>query len=728
MKSTISLLKLFLILILLSYTSSSRAADYYWVGGTGSWSDFANHWATSSGGTVFQPSIPDSTDNVFFDTNSLQAGDTIFIGNGNNFCKNFYMNTGNGSIYFRIEAGSTPDPMIINGNIEIHDSTFWYDTNLSDFVQIDLFGSSPTLYAPYSKLFAFRLMGQGTINMQSDLDIAGDLNFNSTQPITFITNNFDLIAASLTNYGGVGPYFVSLGTSTVALLTYIDIETDADSAHIIFNSIASIYLPLHIHKLTIDIYGDLDGSVTNPGLKVDEMIVNGFYRNKSNSSDTIHKLVVFNSLSIDGRIVVDSLILANPFQSVGFNAIEVNDYITTVSTPGNPIFFVGLPGELTVYTDTVCLDFLDMSDVTCLGTAIYFAGNYSNDGGGNTGWQFSSCTPLVSSVWPGDIDYDLGVDHLDLLMLGLAVGNSGTTRDSVSTLFIAHNSIDWPTFLVNPVNMKHADCDGSGIIDTNDIYAIVTNYGLVHPAFVNPSAINFPLSGIGAPLYFDFPAGSAVAGNSYSVPIGYGQQGSAGQPLYGIAFSVVYDTNQVDPSSVYISYPSNWLASSGDAISIQHNFPAQGIIDAAITRYDLGNSVGNGEIAIIHFTLKTNASGNFNLSFLQPLALLNNQSEIILQPQPMSPVPVTVGLTEQTAIQFTLSPNPAQDYVRISGIPSNLNYSLRIYDNVGRIIETKQIPSGNSMHEINISTLSSGIYTIEISNPDFKSVKKLIIE
>ena len=61
-------------LFLLLFTHVSLlGADYYWVGGSGIWSDFANHWATSSGGTTFHTLIPTSSDNVIFDANSFTA-------------------------------------------------------------------------------------------------------------------------------------------------------------------------------------------------------------------------------------------------------------------------------------------------------------------------------------------------------------------------------------------------------------------------------------------------------------------------------------------------------------------------------------------------------------------------------------------------------------------------------------------------------------------------------
>jgi len=47
----------------------SVAANYYWVGGTGNWSDI-NHWAISSGSGSLRTVVPGPSDDVFFDVNS----------------------------------------------------------------------------------------------------------------------------------------------------------------------------------------------------------------------------------------------------------------------------------------------------------------------------------------------------------------------------------------------------------------------------------------------------------------------------------------------------------------------------------------------------------------------------------------------------------------------------------------------------------------------------------
>lgn len=45
-------------------------ATYYWVGGTGNWSDYSNHWAYTSGGASVATAAPTSAINVIFDQNS----------------------------------------------------------------------------------------------------------------------------------------------------------------------------------------------------------------------------------------------------------------------------------------------------------------------------------------------------------------------------------------------------------------------------------------------------------------------------------------------------------------------------------------------------------------------------------------------------------------------------------------------------------------------------------
>ncbi len=58
-------------------TLGAEAAVRYWVGGDGDWSDAANHWASSSGGTPGASYLPSSTDCACFDSNSGSGTCTV---------------------------------------------------------------------------------------------------------------------------------------------------------------------------------------------------------------------------------------------------------------------------------------------------------------------------------------------------------------------------------------------------------------------------------------------------------------------------------------------------------------------------------------------------------------------------------------------------------------------------------------------------------------------------
>ena len=64
-----NMLRKIVLLLLIVNGYSLFGLDFYWVGGSGSWTDI-NHWATTSGGSVKHIHTPNSTDNVIFDANS----------------------------------------------------------------------------------------------------------------------------------------------------------------------------------------------------------------------------------------------------------------------------------------------------------------------------------------------------------------------------------------------------------------------------------------------------------------------------------------------------------------------------------------------------------------------------------------------------------------------------------------------------------------------------------
>jgi hypothetical protein len=85
------------------------ALTYYWIGGSGNWSDI-NHWSAVSGGTVMQlhTITPTSSDDVVIDAGSFPAsGGTITLNALSGFCRSFTVVNTPANVHIDIQGGST---------------------------------------------------------------------------------------------------------------------------------------------------------------------------------------------------------------------------------------------------------------------------------------------------------------------------------------------------------------------------------------------------------------------------------------------------------------------------------------------------------------------------------------------------------------------------------------------------------------------------------------------
>jgi len=83
----------------------------------------------------------------------------------------------------------------------------------------------------------------------------------------------------------------------------------------------------------------------------------------------------------------------------------------------------------------------------------------------------------VYIIYAGDANNDGVVDARDILPIGMYYGLTGTARTG-NVLTLAQH---W-----TPERACYADCDGNGIIDSNDVQGIVDNWSTTHTTSVNP--------------------------------------------------------------------------------------------------------------------------------------------------------------------------------------------------------------------------------------------------
>jgi hypothetical protein len=156
------------------HLSFLSALDYYWVGGSGLWSDHNHHWATTSGGAVFHDQVPQSMDNVYFDANSFPAGGTVTIDPTIIYCMNMdWTGAGNTPVF----EGPSDKQVWIYGSLTLIAGMEW---NINGEVYFRAFQGGKTIF----------LAGQSFFNYVSFNGAGGEWTFLDEFTVE---NNRDII-------------------------------------------------------------------------------------------------------------------------------------------------------------------------------------------------------------------------------------------------------------------------------------------------------------------------------------------------------------------------------------------------------------------------------------------------------------------------------------------------------------------------------------------------------
>ncbi|MFK7920935.1 MAG: T9SS type A sorting domain-containing protein [Bacteroidia bacterium] len=329
-------------------------------------------------------------------------------------------------------------------------------------------------------------------------------------------------------------------------------------------------------------------------------------------------------------------------------------------------------------------------------------------------------------VWPGDADNDGIANNLDILALGQSFDSTGSARPNASIGWNGEPSYDWTGTLTNGTNFTYSDTDGNGIVNDDDTLAISQNYGFIHARSGATAMIGDPL------LYLDMSVlggNPANVGDTVSLPIMLGVDTLPVAELYGIAFSLAYDTSLVQSGSVSISADMSWLGSN--LLKMHKDLPVQNMVDVGITRTDQIEESGFGRIGTFTFVMvddiaKMGAKDSMMLDF----------TGVVLQRLDGSPIPVNTqggqvvveegatntGITPTLDWEINLYPNPSQGSMTLE-IPAQRNAQLEIVDLMGRSVLSKSI--NQSSTQLDLSSLAKGVYLLKLQSPNGQWVQKI---
>lgn len=334
-----------------------------------------------------------------------------------------------------------------------------------------------------------------------------------------------------------------------------------------------------------------------------------------------------------------------------------------------------------------------------------------------------ACT---EEVWPGDANNNNRADHFDLLNIGLAFGNQGPARGIPGNAWQGFEALSWHNTFADGINQVNADCNGDGIVNTLDKEAIALNFGLTNGP-VQPVS-QLPGNDLDPPIFVDLPDNSGLPeGLPFTVPVVLGSDDNIVQNIYGIAFTIKFDPDIIDPSSIEVGYFKSWLGEEFvDLITFDRVDEAAGEIHIAISRTNHTSVSGFGAIAFISGIIDDIAGRVISeVKVIHVRAIKNNQESIPLS----TPVQVfeLKGNTEEpnrldVRLGLRIIPNPAIDDVKIFSKYDIPIHSIQVLDAGGRPIRQPEIGTD----QINVKDLPKGVYMLRIKIGEYVIHERIV--
>nr|MBP9152606.1 T9SS type A sorting domain-containing protein [Flavobacteriales bacterium] len=326
-------------------------------------------------------------------------------------------------------------------------------------------------------------------------------------------------------------------------------------------------------------------------------------------------------------------------------------------------------------------------------------------------FTLEECASQNDDVWPGDANSDGVVTNSDALYLGLAFNQTGPNRPAATLNWVGQPCPDWTfNFAVNNVNLKHADCDGNGIINFDDTLAIDFNYLNTHNKFEGISADGNP------PIWVEASPDTVGLEQAIDIIIHLGTAAQPVDSLHGVAFSLTFDESLLTQNGLDIDFDNCVLGTAGnDVIAFQKNLFTNGMIDFAVTRNTLQDFQGYGPIAHLRIVTTDNLSGihHVALGIGGVVALSASETPVELSAIGDTVVidPTKVGIDEVGLENVLIYPNPTTDVLNITGLEGS--GTISIFNAVGQVMMT--VPFNNSDRmKLNLSELVSGMYLVQI--------------
>jgi hypothetical protein len=327
-------------------------------------------------------------------------------------------------------------------------------------------------------------------------------------------------------------------------------------------------------------------------------------------------------------------------------------------------------------------------------------------------------------VWPGDTDSSGVVDHFDLLPLGIAYGASGPPRINAHTDWRPQFADSWGQATpASNMNYRHVDTDGNGQVEAADTLAIHLNW---HKSTLLPDPPSYAVpKGIGPDLFVRPDTIGEVETAIFDIVLGTAEQPA--ENVYGLAFTLRYDQNQVAENGIYVHFDHSWIGRPDEILSFYRNDAENGKLHIALTRIDGREVSGSGAIAHLGVTLEDVIFRSIEreITFRIEEVRMIDRNEMRL---PVSEMTTSVlidrnvtgvdDIDRRSALKII--PQPATDEVRLEAEGMEIQ-AVKIYHLTGELIARFET-SGFS-----VASLKDGYYLVSVQTDRGVIVRKLVV-
>ncbi len=334
-------------------------------------------------------------------------------------------------------------------------------------------------------------------------------------------------------------------------------------------------------------------------------------------------------------------------------------------------------------------------------------------------------------IWPGDINNNGIVNHLDIIYLGANFGATGAERNFISTEWEGYSL---PTGWSNgnmgttEISRAFADCNGDGVVSDLDYAAIENNYGLSHDTIFPDEFIEV----LNDEPELNFAGGvSSIALEPSSVQefdINLGSFSAPAENFYGIAFTISVNADYVNINNINFDVSTEWIdPNQAGIITFQKLDIVNNKLHIAISRKDQASVIGSSAIGKLNLIIEDDVP-----SFTSNVEILTFENIYLVDPilntykvndMPLV-VDITSPITEITQEEIKIYPNPIQkgSVLKVEGIE---NFDIQTITLMN--ISGQKVEATISNNEISTEKLSKGIYFLEIITDQGRRLEKLII-